>query len=258
MSPPAVSQQIRALEEHLGRPLFERAAAGVSLTEAGRTLLVVASDAIGRIEGAAEALSAPGGPPVVIGVSQTLYTGWLAPRVHGFLEANPEVALQFRSLIGREIPPRDAILWIAFGQPPPGTDSIPLFGEILVPVALPHIAETIHSSTDVLQQPLIMVSEHRKNWPQVLGMDVLPRGTRTIQVDTSLAALSLAGAGCGLALARPPASDDLVERYGLVPCAASLSIPGVESYFLVSNAGSQLSRGALAFKEWVLQEAQVS
>jgi LysR family nitrogen assimilation transcriptional regulator len=39
ISQPAVSRQIHALEEELGRPLFVRHSHGVSLTEAGRTLL---------------------------------------------------------------------------------------------------------------------------------------------------------------------------------------------------------------------------
>ena len=39
ISQPAVSRQIRALEEDLGRPLFVRHSHGVSLTPAGRTLL---------------------------------------------------------------------------------------------------------------------------------------------------------------------------------------------------------------------------
>ena len=39
MSPPTVSQQIRALEDHLGLRLFKRASAGVTLTDDGRALL---------------------------------------------------------------------------------------------------------------------------------------------------------------------------------------------------------------------------
>ncbi len=39
ISQPAVSRQIRALEQDLGRPLFIRHSHGVSLTDAGRTLL---------------------------------------------------------------------------------------------------------------------------------------------------------------------------------------------------------------------------
>lgn len=257
MSPPAVSQQIRALEEHLGRQLFERKAAGVMLTEAGRTLLVVVSDSLGRMEEAAEVLGKTGAPPLVIGVSQTLYTGWLAPRLPGFLNANKGVSLDIRSLLGAESPPRDAVFSISFGEPPPGTDSIALFGESLVPVALPHIAREIRTPEDLVKHVLIEVADHRKNWTQVLDKDFLPSGTRKIQVDTTLAALSLAKATCGIAIARPPASNDLVSTFGLVPCSQLHPVKGVERYHLISYSGLVLSRDALRFKDWISEEAEL-
>ncbi|MEL7379955.1 MAG: LysR family transcriptional regulator [Pseudomonadota bacterium] len=256
MSPPAVSQQIRALEEHLGRQLFERKAAGVSLTEAGRGLLVVASDAIGRMEQAAEVLGTAGSPPLVIGVSQTLYVGWLAPRLSRFFDTNPDVSLDFRSLLGAEIPPRDAVFSISFGQPPPGTESIALFGERLVPVALPHIASEIRTPEDLSEHILIEVADHRKNWTQLLDVDFLPSDIRKIQVDTTLAALCLAKAVSGVALARPPASDDLVKTLGLVPCAEINPVRGVESYHLISYYGLVLSRDALRFRNWIVKQVE--
>lgn len=258
MSPPAVSQQIRALEDHLGRALFTRAPAGVTLTDAGRQLLVVASDSIGRMEAAAEALASPYDPPLVVAVSQTLYAGWLSPRLKRFLDAHPKVPLRFMSLLGDEIPPHGTDLWIAFGQPPPHADATRLFGETLVPVADETIAESIESLDHLLAHTLIEVSDHRKNWAQIFGMDLLPSTARCIQVDTTLAALSLAGGGCGIALARPPASDDLVEKFGLVCCDWLGDFPGVEDYYILSHAGVPLTAAGHAFKNWVLTEAKTS
>lgn len=256
MSPPAVSQQIRALEDHLGRRLFERAAAGVTLTEAGRSLLVVVSDALGRMEEAADALAQPASPPLTIGVSLTLLAGWLAPRLPDFEAAHPEVSLRIHSMIGNpETPRRDAALWIAFGQPPPGTNSDPLFGESLVPVAHPALAKAIRAPEDMLHQTLIEVADHRKNWAQVFGVDVLPRDASVTFVDTTLSALSLAASGSGLALARPPASDELVKRFGLIDCCPGNHVPGVEYYHILSNAGARLGPGARAFRDWILKRA---
>lgn len=257
MSPPAVSQQIRALEDHLGRSLFERKAAGVSLTEAGRSLLVVVGESLGRMEGAAAALSSPRSKPLVIGASLLLSTGWLAPRLPKFLDAYPEVPLELHSLIGRpETPPRNAALWIAFGQPPPGTQALRLFGETLIPVAQPRIAAAIDSVEDLLDHMLIEVSDHRTNWAQVLGADVLPERATVSYVDTTLAALALAGAGGGIALARPPASDDLIRKFGLQCCLPDAGVAGVEEYHVLSMSGVPLSADAEAFRDWVLSEAR--
>ena len=91
MSPPAVSQQIRALEDHLGQTLFVRAPAGVTLTEAGRSLLAMVGESIGRMEAATASLSSKGPPKLVVGVSLTLAPGWLSPRLPAFLEKNRSV-----------------------------------------------------------------------------------------------------------------------------------------------------------------------
>src|SRR4051794_41970610 len=50
ISQPALSQQIRALEEQVGMPLFTRHARGVELTEAGEGLLVEAREGIARAD----------------------------------------------------------------------------------------------------------------------------------------------------------------------------------------------------------------
>lgn len=259
MSPPAVSQQIRALEAHLGRNLFRRAAAGVTLTEAGRSLLVVVGEALGRMEAAAEALSKAEEPPLVIGVSLTLYAGWLAPRLPAFFDAHPDAHLQFRSIIGAvEMPPREATLWIAFGPPPPGTMSTHLFDEHLIPVAQRSVARSIRTAEDLKGHTLIEVSDHRRNWAQVLGVDVLPHNARILLADTTLAALSLASAGLGVALARPPASDDLVEKFGLVPCGGDMWLPGIEGYHIIANSGTKFTPDATAFQSWVIAQARNS
>lgn len=257
MSPPAVSQQIRALEAHLGRPLFERAAAGVSLTEAGRSLLGVVGDALGRMEMAAASLAAPGGPPLVVGVSMAFSVGWLAPRLPRFAAAQPNVTLELYSLLGRpETPPRSATLWVAFGPPPPGTEGQALFGERLQPVAHPGIAARIRTLDDALAHRLIEVADHRRNWAQIFGSDVLPGAAQVTYVDTTLNALALAGARGGIALARPPASDDLVARYGLVPCLPGFDVRGVEEYHVLHSAGTLLDPQARAFLSWICAEAE--
>ena len=57
ISQPAVSRQIRALEQELGRPLFLRHSHGVSLTDAGRTLLERSQDILRQFDQAREDIS---------------------------------------------------------------------------------------------------------------------------------------------------------------------------------------------------------
>lgn len=239
----------------MGRPLFDRAASGVSLTEAGRGLLAVVGDALGRIESAAAHLAAPGSAPIKVGVSLTLAMGWLAPRLPAFEAAHPDVRLELHSLLRRpELPPRDVPLWIAFGPPPPGTEATELFGETIIPVAAPDTAQTIRRKDDLLRHTLIEVADHRRNWTQVFGEEVLPQGARVTYVDATATALAMAANGGGIALARPPATTDLEQRYRLQRCL-DIQLSGVEAYHLVKPAGVPLSPGAQAFHDWVLAQA---
>ena len=257
MSPPAVSQQIRALEGHLGRELFERQAAGVRLTEAGRGLLVVVSESLGRMEAAASALSAPSRSVLVVGVSLAFSIGWLSPRLPHFLQEHPEIRLELHSLIGRsEAPPRHATLWVSFGPPPPGTDATVLFGERLIPVAHPQLASRIRNLDDLRGVTIIEVADHRQNWAQILGSDVVPSSMNILYVDTTLAALSLAASGAGVALARPPATGDLPSRFGLQPCLDDCELPGIEFYHVLHAKDASLSVAARAFKSWLCDEAK--
>ena len=259
MSPPAVSQQIRALEEHLGRKLFHRAAAGVSLTDDGRALLSACGAALTRIEAVTDEFARPKQKTLIIGASLMFSVGWLSPRLPEFLAQHPNIRIDLRALTGRpEDPDPDLALWIAFGPYSPGLAASRLFGEELTPVATAAVAARIHNLEDVLDHTLIEPSAHETTWAHVLGRPVLPSSVQTLKVDTTLAALELAAHGGGVALARAPATDHLLDRLGLVPCLDDVSVIGSESYHLLHHENAALTKEARAFMEWVKGKASSS
>lgn len=256
MTPPAVSQQIRALETALGRPLFERGARAVRLTEAGRALLPVVGNAFGAIESTVASLfGRPGVEPLTVRASAMLAQSWLAVRIGLFAVAHPEVQLTIVSALSDDdFRRRDADLMITFGQPPgPGEEGDVLFGEKLSPVAHPTVAKDVRRVGDLLRYPLIEVASHRATWyrllPELGELAALPRFTYT---DTTAIALAFAGTGAGVALARAPASDRLVELHGLVPCPSGVAVAGLEGYHLVYPSRDRLSHAAAAFRSWLL------
>jgi LysR family hydrogen peroxide-inducible transcriptional activator len=95
---PSLSQQIRALENGIGAPLFERLGRSVRLTEHGEALSVSALDILQRVAEAESSLAnlqkgVRG--RLRVGVIPTIMPYLIAPRVKSFLEQFPEVDLQF-------------------------------------------------------------------------------------------------------------------------------------------------------------------
>jgi len=259
MSPPAVSQQIRALEGYLGRGLFERGPHSVRLTEAGRAFLPAVAQALHSVETTAASLFGdPGGQPLTIRVSLMLTCGWLASRLPGFHTAHPGVRLTLASgLHDADFLRRGADMQITFGMPPgPGEEGDPLFGETFYPLARPEIADGIRSLHDLVRHDLYEIVTLRTNWLQILalaGVRSEPE-MRLSHVDSSLIAFAMAGAGAGVALARAPATDDLERLHGLAPCLPGFTMKGTQSYHLVYPARSGLSRAARSFRDWLLAE----
>ncbi len=96
LSQSAVSRQISALEEALQVPLFHRHARGLILTEQGESLNRTVREVFAKLA-ITEALltESKEKPAGRLKVTTTMGFGssWLAPRLHGFLEAYPDVSL---------------------------------------------------------------------------------------------------------------------------------------------------------------------
>ncbi len=105
VSQPALSEQIRKLEDELGAPLFERTSRGARLTDAGEALLPQARAVLAQADVAVESVRT-----VAHGVAGTLTLGFidsaalaiLPPLIRGFSERYPGVKLRLRELGTRQ------------------------------------------------------------------------------------------------------------------------------------------------------------
>jgi len=95
VTPSAVSQQIHALEMHLGTTLLTKAGRGVALTEAGERYFEMISDDVQRISEATQRIRGFRSRSVLtVRTTPTLGSKWLLPRLRSFLDANPDVELR--------------------------------------------------------------------------------------------------------------------------------------------------------------------
>src|SRR3954471_16660340 len=87
----AVSHQVRALEEHLGTPLFARHGKRVALTAAGRTFAERVRAALEEIARAADNLRARRNDRLTVSVLPSFASRWLMPRLNRFMDAHTHI-----------------------------------------------------------------------------------------------------------------------------------------------------------------------
>ncbi|MEX0316711.1 MAG: LysR family transcriptional regulator [Ruegeria sp.] len=256
MSAAAVSQQVKALETRLGTPLFHRHAHSVTLTEAGRAYLPSVQQSLLMLETATSGLFGESREQRLYVQSILLFAqGVLAPGLGGFRRDHPDVNLVLSTGSDAvDFANRFADLQIVFGNPAQfGVESDLLLSEVIYPVALPELADQIHRPEDLLRFALIDVAAHRAGWPHMFEvLRLSPGGARFMVSDNTIMAASLAAEEQGVALARAPASDSLMARFGLVPCLPDIAVPGRESYHLVYDDRDLLRPPARMFRDWLL------
>jgi LysR family nitrogen assimilation transcriptional regulator len=94
---PALSRQVRALENGLGVDLFHRTGRGVSLTPAGRALLERSGKILREVDAAGEdlrALGAVASGSAVVGMPPTVGRVLTVPLMRRFRDAHPQVELR--------------------------------------------------------------------------------------------------------------------------------------------------------------------
>jgi DNA-binding transcriptional LysR family regulator len=91
VTPAAVGQQIRALEDHLGTVLFRRTSKGLELTEEGAAGLEPLREGFLKFEESVQAMQAgQASNRFTIAVPREFYAQWLAPRLARFAEEHAQ------------------------------------------------------------------------------------------------------------------------------------------------------------------------
>jgi len=140
VSHPAISQQLKALETHLGVALFDRSGQALAMTDEGRRLAEVAVEAFGSLSRVvAELTGAESGRPLMLTTTASFAGGWLLPRLPDFSRQNPAIDLMIdASAEVRRLEPGGFDLAIRYGNGGwPGTESQLLVRTPIVAVAAP-------------------------------------------------------------------------------------------------------------------------
>jgi len=206
VTPSAVSQQIQALETHLGTSLMVKVGRGVALTEAGERYFSMIAEEIDRISEATQSIR--GLRPVTlltVRATPTLSSKWLLPRLRSFLDANPDLEVRLNGTNEVTDFTRETVdVEIRHGRGQwPGLFTEGLTEDWFFPVCSPgYAAAGSMSVADVAQHRLIQSVKSQVQWPYWFSMSKItpPNQMRRVLFDRSHMAVDAAADGIGLAL----------------------------------------------------------
>lgn len=256
---PAVSQQVKLLENYLGQPLFHRLPRRLVLTEAGKVYVTVVHEAFERLaSGTRELFGGDVARIVTIKVNVAFAALWLAPRLVSFKAEHPEIILRVASSIWLDETGWDGVdLEIRPGAGRwSGLHVLRLTRDELFPVCAPSMLAPdgpLAAPADVQSQTLISSLGNREGWDKWLALAGVPQAGRhgDLQVDTAVVAYQLAATGGGVALGRSSIVAGLLESGDLVR-PFDLSLESSENFYLVFPERSQEHPAAVALRQWLV------
>lgn len=261
----AVSRQIKALEGHLGTPLFRRRHRALLLTEAGQLLYRAVADALRRIAEAAAQLRAPA-RRLTVSTTISFASLWLVPRLASFREKHPEIDIRVDANNRLVDLAREGID-VAIRYAPPSlvpADAIRLFGEEVMPVASPALLRRQPLATPADLANHVLLHYERPDggapwlsWPawfEVAGTaPIRPRGALHLtQYDQVIQA---AVDGQGVAVATSPLVKQLI-REGRLVAPLKQRASSARAYYVAVAPPSAKRPEVEAFLQWLLAEAK--
>lgn len=230
----AISQNVRALEEKLGTPLFIRGHRSLNLTEAGRLLVPDVAAAMAQLEQAtARFLPPTSGPKLTVATSVSIAQWIIAPRLRGFLDAHPGYALQISTTIWPDdFASTNADIEIRFGSKDVvGADAILLEPSTLHAVASPEVAARFDVQ-NLQEQTLIQPVGISTSWRDLAKKaDNNQAPDAQVLVDTHGLAADLAVSSAGVALTHSQITQAPLSDGRLVELPLP-SLPAEEGYYL--------------------------
>jgi len=260
LTPGAVSQRIRQLEEAAGRRLFTRTSTGVELSAAGEAMFVALAEPFQAIEAVDNELGAPSSRRVTVSTVPSFAATWLVPRLAMFGRLYPDIEIAVEAGIRpvdlkRE--PIDLAIRHGLGKYP-GLESTWLVAPELIVVASPDLLKNraLTRPADCLAFPLLH-DLNRQDWPlwfEAHGVTA-PHAKKGPAFSESHLIARAAVAGQGLALVRDIYVDDDLRSYRLVK-ALTVNWPLQFAYYAVATAEAMQKPAVRRFCEWLVEEAR--
>jgi LysR family glycine cleavage system transcriptional activator len=267
VTPGAISQQIRLLEEHLELKLFKRMNRIIVLTDAGQLFLPMISAGFEQFSEAVSLVRQQRSDgPLTITSAPSFVSKWLIPRLASFKAQYPQVDVRIDTsdrLV--DFAHEDIDVGIRFGDGEyPELETLFLFSFDLIPVCSPELlqqGDALKQVSDLKNFTLLHSNydELDPGWPDwAMWLKVVDAeevdANHGIYFNQSDLLFQAAMAGQGVALLANVLADPEIAAGRLVqPFAARL--PVKLNYHLVTSPQKARIAKVVAFREWVLAES---
>jgi LysR family glycine cleavage system transcriptional activator len=267
VTPSALSHQIKQLEDFLQVKLFHRRNRAVELTSAGELIRGKVGEGFERLnEAFTQLMPDPDDRTLVVSTGPAFSAKWLAPRIHFFLEENPEIDFRLSANLSLVDFIADGVdVGIRFGGGKyEGLYVEKLFDEAAIPLISPQMwqsldmkpDETVFERISLLHDDSSIFLAGAKQWTdwfEASGMDPkrAERGSHFSHADHGIEA---AVDGAGIILARLGlAWRDIAAGRLIAPFDIALPVQG--GFYFVCPEKNLQSEKVLAFLGWLRDEA---
>lgn len=262
ITPAAMSQQIRQLEEKLDIKLFERHHREVRLTDAGRQLLPYVQTSFNALQDGVNLLGQDPDPTkLAISTLPSFAQQWLVPRLGNFSKVAPDLTIltmPLDRLVDFRVDPIDLCIRFGLGNYQ-GLQSELLMKDRLYPVCHPLYLEShpISSLSDVTQYDLIEDARPDMNWHYWLDLAGVKKSAIKPSLSYTGVHLVLEGALAvqGIALVRHSVAAKYIKQ-GLLVQIGDVEVESTFHYFLCAPEPFYKRDKVQRFVRWIKAEAE--
>jgi LysR family transcriptional regulator, glycine cleavage system transcriptional activator len=265
VTPGAVSQLVRGLEERLGAALFRRSNRSLALTEAGQAYFVPIRHAFRQIGEATRRVQAlPRAGMLTVSSPPAFAASWLVPRLGRFSARHPDIELNVtttRRLANFVADGIDLAIRHGLGRYPGlRCDRIATIAMIPVcgPGYLAAIGRAAKQPADLLALRLLQDAE-RQDWAlwfQAHGVeDISHAALDGISFDDQTLLLRAAASDQGVALVTETLARPELDGGSLIR-VLDVAWPQEFAYWLVCPRSSADQPKIAAFRDWLLEEGR--
>jgi LysR family glycine cleavage system transcriptional activator len=256
----AVSRSVKALEDYLGEPLFERTGHGLALTKRSESLALKLSDGFTRLgEAANEFRGIQVSPVLTVGTYTSFMVGFLLPNLPDFQVKYPEIRVRLVSATEcTEFANEVADVRIRYGKGHwKNVDSTLLFCDSLRPLCSPALLDPAKRPYPIeeLRQHVLLHQEVRQtdwsSWLAIAGnAELQPRDNLVFDELSIVHQAAIAGTGLVMAqrayFQRELANGSLFEPFDPV-------LTSDLGYYLTVPANRRDAPHVKLFKRWLLE-----